>query len=307
MSLCSTRHGLTTYGDDFTPRIRQDETTGVTEEEEEFFEEEPQDGDDTIDFAADDLYDEDDEEEDEEEEEEAPPPTWYASIQGFIDHVNNTSQKLCKHPGWKVSIDEMLRKFKGRSAQTSRMKRKPDREGYKFFVLCCSSTGFVHSYFPGGHLEAARTKILDCVEALVIKNSSSSSSNRDVLCHALKGPALTRPNQRTVLNSANHANGHQERYLQNANSERPHHSRVVVLVCTLYFLLHHPTSRFDDDDRRKTTIALFCRHDEIGIIFPSHPQPTFPPCPTFRHRLLIQRIMMHLFRLRGARPRKICW
>jgi hypothetical protein len=142
-----------------------DETTGVTEEEEEFFEEEPQETEDGIDFAADDLYYE--EEEEEEEEEEAPSPTRYASIQGFIDHVNNTSQKLCKHPGWKVSIDEMLRKFKGRSAQTYRMKRKPDREGYKFFAICCSSTGFVYSYFPDGRLEAARTKILDCVEAFV--------------------------------------------------------------------------------------------------------------------------------------------
>jgi hypothetical protein len=68
-----------------------DETTGVTEEEEEFFEEEPQETEDGIDFASDDLYYEED------EEEEAPSPTWYASIQGFIDHVNNVSQKLCKH------------------------------------------------------------------------------------------------------------------------------------------------------------------------------------------------------------------
>jgi hypothetical protein len=87
-----------------------DETTGVTEEEEEFFEEEPQETEDGIDFAADDLYYE--EEEEEEEEEEAPSPTRYASIQGFIDHVNNVSPKLCKHPGWKVSIDEMLRNSK---------------------------------------------------------------------------------------------------------------------------------------------------------------------------------------------------
>jgi hypothetical protein len=82
--------------------------------------------------------DNDDDEEDKDKE-EAPPPTWYASIQGFIDHVNNVSQKLCRHPGWKVSIDEMLQKFKARSAQTYRMKRKPYREGYKFFALCCTT------------------------------------------------------------------------------------------------------------------------------------------------------------------------
>jgi hypothetical protein len=94
-----------------------DETTGVTEEEEEFFEEAPGEGGvDMMEFA--DVVTDGDDDDEEEEEEEAPrPPIWYSSIiQGFIDHVNNVSQKLCRHPGWKVSIDEMLRKFKGRSA-----------------------------------------------------------------------------------------------------------------------------------------------------------------------------------------------
>jgi preprotein translocase subunit Sss1 len=117
---------------------------------------------------ADVVTDGDDDDEEEEEEEAPRPPIWYSSIiQGFIDHVNNVSQKLCRHPGWKVSIDEMLRKFKGRSAQTYRMKRKPDREGYKFFAHCCTTTGFVYSYFPDGRLEGSKIKIIDSVEALV--------------------------------------------------------------------------------------------------------------------------------------------
>jgi hypothetical protein len=94
-----------------------DETTGVTEAEEEFFEEAPEEGGKDMMEFADVVTDGDDNGDDEDEdEEEAPPPTWYALVQGFIDYVNNVSQKLCRHPGWKVSIDEMLRKFKGRSA-----------------------------------------------------------------------------------------------------------------------------------------------------------------------------------------------
>jgi hypothetical protein len=57
--------------------------------------------------------------------------------------------------------------FKGRSAQTFRMKRKPDREGYKFFGLCCSVTGYVYSFFPDGRLDTSKTKVLDSVESLV--------------------------------------------------------------------------------------------------------------------------------------------
>jgi hypothetical protein len=62
----------------------------------------------------------------EEDEQQAPPhQAWYSTISSFIDHVNRVSQKLCKHPGWQVAIDEMLRKFKGKSVETFRMK-KPD-------------------------------------------------------------------------------------------------------------------------------------------------------------------------------------
>jgi hypothetical protein len=99
-----------------------DETTGVTEEEEEFFEEAPGEGGEDMMEFADVVTDGDDEEEDKDKE-EAPPPTWYASIQGFIDHVNNVSHKLCRQPCWKVSIDEMLRKFKGRSAYGNRIEK----------------------------------------------------------------------------------------------------------------------------------------------------------------------------------------
>lgn len=64
-----------------------------------------------------------------------------------------------------LSIDEMLRKFKGRSAQTVRMKCKPDKEGYKFMALCCTQSGYVFGYFPNGRLDQETIK--DVVERLI--------------------------------------------------------------------------------------------------------------------------------------------
>lgn len=59
--------------------------------------------------------DEDDVEEDDfpEEAKEEAQPLWYASIQNFVENVNNICKRVCKHPSWKISIDELLRKFTG--------------------------------------------------------------------------------------------------------------------------------------------------------------------------------------------------
>jgi hypothetical protein len=57
------------------------------------------------------------------ENSEEAQPKWYSSIEEFIQDVNTTSRKLWKHSGWKISIDEMLRKCKGRSAQTFKTER----------------------------------------------------------------------------------------------------------------------------------------------------------------------------------------
>ncbi len=82
-------------------------------------------------------FSEDDGEEEVDDEDDGPQvdnseeaqPKWYSSIGDLMHDVNTMRRKLCKHPVWKISIDEMLRKFKSRSAQASRMKRKPDLEG----------------------------------------------------------------------------------------------------------------------------------------------------------------------------------
>jgi hypothetical protein len=77
---------------------------------------------------------------------------WYAKAAPLIDHVNKISRTLCKHPGFAVSIDEMMKKFKGRSGQTLRIKNKPIKEGFKFFSICDASAGYVWNFIPDGRL-----------------------------------------------------------------------------------------------------------------------------------------------------------
>ena len=107
----------------------------------------------------------DEEESNDDLDESERDPVWFDAIQEFVNHVNKVSQKLCKNPGWMLSIDEMLRKFKGRSSQTVRMKFKPDKEGYKFMAICCAQSGFVFKYFPNGRLD--KDSIKDVVERLI--------------------------------------------------------------------------------------------------------------------------------------------
>jgi hypothetical protein len=74
-----------------------------------------------------DHIDEGDEEEPTQQD-QPQPSSWYHAVEEWIEHVNKVSQKLCKHPGWAVAIDEMLQKFMGQSAETIRLNLKPDKE-----------------------------------------------------------------------------------------------------------------------------------------------------------------------------------
>ena len=94
----------------------------------------------------------DDDNEEEEEEEEVIDDTdeerdvdtrWYSKCAMIVESFVETSQKLCTHLGKTLSIDEMMKKFKGRSAQTHKMKNKPIKQGYKFFSVCDSSSGYI--------------------------------------------------------------------------------------------------------------------------------------------------------------------
>ena len=97
-----------------------------------------------------DKTDSDDEGEDMEDDDSSEPPDerWFAKAAPIIDLVNETSKKVCKFPAFCVSIDEQMKKFKGRSGQTFRMKNKPISEGYKFWAICCANSGFCYHYIP---------------------------------------------------------------------------------------------------------------------------------------------------------------
>ena len=74
----------------------------------------------------------DDSNDDEEEEEE--DTDWYAKAKRMLDHVNALSKEMCLYPGTALSIDEMMKLFKGRSVMTHRMKKKPNQR--RIQILC---------------------------------------------------------------------------------------------------------------------------------------------------------------------------
>lgn len=118
-------------------------------------------------------YVEEQEESPEPEEEELEPVVvpigkWYEKVEGFLNHINKVSKLICRRPGSHLAIDEMMKKFKGRSSQTHRMAKKPIKEGYKFYALCDSSSGFIYEFFPDGRMEkntiaGSVGKLIDCI------------------------------------------------------------------------------------------------------------------------------------------------
>jgi Transposase IS4 len=96
----------------------------------------------------------------------------------FVAHVNKVSKRLCHHPGFALSIDEMMHLFKGQSIQTHCTKHKPFKEGYKFYALCCAQSVFVFYFFPDGRKEG--NKIHNSVEKLL--ESVPQQNSRKYLC-----------------------------------------------------------------------------------------------------------------------------
>lgn len=126
-----------------------DEETNINEDEE----------DDPPGFEdAEDEVEEDSSEPSDDPEEEVQADTrWYKKAALFLDHVSAMSKRICKFPGSRLSIDEMMKRFKGRSLATVRMKNKPIKEGYKFFAIADSETGYVYEMIPDGRFEKTST------------------------------------------------------------------------------------------------------------------------------------------------------
>ena len=99
-----------------------------------------------------------DEVEDEEqsnEEEATNKDVWYNKLTFIINHVREVSYSLVSVIGTFLSLDEMMIRFFGRSTETHRMKNKPIKEGYKFFVLT-TRIGYILNFTPDGRLAATK-------------------------------------------------------------------------------------------------------------------------------------------------------
>ena len=73
----------------------------------------------------------------------------------MIDHIRDVSKDLVFVLGTTLSLDEMMIRFFGRSSETHRMKNKPIKEGYKFFVLA-TKEGFILNFTPDGRTAATK-------------------------------------------------------------------------------------------------------------------------------------------------------
>ena len=78
---------------------------------------------------------------------------WYDKLTWVINHIRDVSQDFIFVLGTILSLDEMMIRFFGRSKETHRMKNKPIKEGYKFFVLT-TKEGFILNFTPDGRTAA---------------------------------------------------------------------------------------------------------------------------------------------------------
>ena len=90
------------------------------------------------------------------QEQDSPEPTdkpkWYHKVSPLMEHVRSTSLFFVVVLGMCLAIDEMMIRFSGHSNEMHRMKNKPIGEGYKFYVLACSMTGYVLFFTPDGRV-----------------------------------------------------------------------------------------------------------------------------------------------------------
>lgn len=110
------------------------------------------------------------------EEDKDRPPTleeveqnekWYKKASLILDHVNEFSKTVYEYPGFNLSIDEMMKLFKDRSHQTVQMRCKPIKEGFMFYALCDSTTGFVYYFIPDGLKVKYKGIVVDSVVEMV--------------------------------------------------------------------------------------------------------------------------------------------
>ena len=78
---------------------------------------------------------------------------WFHKLTFFIKHVRNVSQNMVHVLGNVLYLHEMMIRFFVRSFETHRMKNRPIKEGFKFFVLATKS-GYILNFTPDGRRAA---------------------------------------------------------------------------------------------------------------------------------------------------------
>eukprot|EP00977_Amphora_coffeiformis_P007696 scaffold1690_cov182-Amphora_coffeaeformis.AAC.53 len=141
-----------------------DEDQDVDEDEDDDFDE-PED---IVEEAESPVSPQGDEREDVEEEYDTK---WYEKARLFLEHLSGVSGRVCVRPGSRLSADEMMKRYKGRTGQKTKMKNKPIKEGYKFFALCDAETGYVYDMMPNGRLEKTTTHDVVMTLACMIPTS----------------------------------------------------------------------------------------------------------------------------------------
>ncbi len=111
--------------------------------------------------------------------------SWYHKVEDFLDHVNKTSQKLVKKLSDFLSINKMMKLFKGWSSQTLMMKNKPIKKGFKFWAVSCPVTGFVYCFIPSGKLkgEKIHDMVNDMADALPGMDTCADDDDTIFFCN----------------------------------------------------------------------------------------------------------------------------
>ena len=116
------------YFDDKEPALEEEDNDEMSNDED----------DDSVDDGT--INEQDDDNEVEQEK-------WYYKVKFILDWVNKFSRTHCVYPGFAISIGEMMKLFKGRSNMTHRMKKKPIKEGFKFYTMVCALSGYCFFYW----------------------------------------------------------------------------------------------------------------------------------------------------------------
>lgn len=83
--------------------------------------------------------------------------SYYDKMEPLMSHVRETSKKYYI-PDSKVSVDEMMVRFSGRSGDTVRMKGKRTPQGFKIVSLCDS--GFTYTFVPTSRLKKCNVPMI---------------------------------------------------------------------------------------------------------------------------------------------------